>query len=63
MNLIIIIIKLMRGSVTYGNITSYKLKRIKVYFSLCDITVEKINYIENKTRLNLTEFRQRLKSY
>ena len=55
--------KLMRGSVTYGNITSYKLKRIKVYFSLCDITVEKINYIENKTRLNLTEFRQRLKSY
>ena len=54
--------KLMRGSVTYGNTTSYYIKRIKVYFALSDLTIDKINYIEKKTKLNLSEFRDRLKS-
>ena len=35
--------KLMRGSVTYGNTSSYYIKRIKVYFALCDINIDKIN--------------------
>ena len=54
--------KLLRGSVTYGNNTDYYMERLKVYFSLCDITLDKINYIENKTKLNLTKFRLKLKN-
>ena len=52
--------KLLRGSVAYGNITEHYLRRIRVYFALNDMTLEKINYIKNKTALNLTEYRIKL---
>ena len=53
--------KLLRGSVAYGNITEHYMRRIFVYFSMNNLTEEKINYLENKTRLNLTIYRHRLK--
>ena len=52
--------KLLRGSVAYGNITEHYLRRIRVYFALNGMSLEKINYIENKTALNLTEYRIKL---
>ena len=53
--------KLMKGSVAIGkNNTLHSMQRIDIYFAICDITLEKINYIENKTKLNLTKFRQML---
>ena len=54
--------KIMRGSVSVGlNKISHTMNRINVYFDVCEITTEKINYIENKTKLNLTKFRMKLK--
>ena len=52
--------KLMRGSAVHGFDINHKLKRIDVYFSLNDITFEKINYIEKKTELNLTKFKNQI---
>ena len=54
--------KLNKGSVTYGYVLEHSLKRISIYFSICDITLEKINYIENKTNLNLSKYRLKLKT-
>jgi len=54
--------KLMRGDVIHLNLTWINLQKIDVYFSLSDITIEKINYIENKTKLDLSKFRHILKN-
>ena len=51
----------MRGSAVHGFDIIHKLKRIDVYFSINDITLEKINYIENKTKLDLSKFRNTIK--
>ena len=53
--------KLLRGSVAYGNNTDHYMRRIFVYFSMNNLTEEKINYLEDKTKLNLTIYRHRLK--
>ena len=45
--------KLLRGSVAYGNNTDRYMKRLLVYFSMNNITERKINYLENKIKLNL----------
>ena len=57
--------KLFRGSAT--DITAFnksnlipKLNRIKVYFAINKITLEKINYIENKTNINLSEYKNKI---
>ena len=47
----------MRGSVALGRNSSLYMRRINMYFQLCDITKEKINYIENKTKMNLSKFK------
>ena len=52
--------KLMKGSVAVGFNVSHAMRRINIYFSFCELTLEKINYIENKTKLNLTKFRLKL---
>jgi len=50
--------KLMRGDGMYGYDTKKNnLKRIRIYFSFNNITEEKINYIENRTRYNLTKYK------
>ena len=49
--------KLMRGSVALGRNSSLYMRRINMYFQLYDITKEKINYIENKTKMNLSKFK------
>ena len=49
--------KLIRGSVALGTSDSLYMRRINMYFQLCDMTLEKINYIENKTKINLTKFK------
>ena len=54
--------KLIRGSVALGKNSSLYIGRINIYFKLCDITIEKINYIENKTNVNLTRFKLLLKN-
>ncbi len=48
--------KLVRGDVALGNIYPYNGK-IDIYFAINDITLNKINYIENKTKYNLTKFK------
>ena len=53
--------KLLRGSVAYGNNTDHYMRRIFVYFSMNNLTEEKINYLEDRTKLNLTIYRHRLK--
>ena len=55
--------KLMRGSAVHGFDITHKLKRIDVYFSINEITLNKINYIENQTKLNLSKFRKKLKTF
>ena len=49
--------KLLRGDVALGNTTNHFLNSINMYFCLCDITLDKIEYIENRTKLNLSEYR------
>ena len=49
--------KLLRGDVVLGNATSHFLKSIGKYFYFSNITFEKIDYIENRTKLNLTKYR------
>ena len=54
--------KLLKGDVILGyNNKQNNLNRIKMYFSYNDITEEKINYIENRTKYNLTEYRLLIK--
>ena len=55
--------KLMKGDVFLGYKNKQNnLNRIKMYFSYNDITEEKINYIENRTKYNLTEYRLMIKN-
>ena len=53
--------KINKGDVFFENKLSFKMHRIKRYFKINDITLEKINYIEKKTGLNLTKYRNILK--
>lgn len=52
--------KLMRGSAVHGFDLNHKMKRIDVYFSINEVTLDKIDYIEKKTNLNLSKFRNQL---
>ena len=52
--------KLIRGSVAYGYDKEHMLKRINMYFSYNEITLDKIKYIEKITSLNLSKFRERI---
>ena len=55
--------KLVKGDVLYGfNNKENNLKRIRIYFLYNNITEEKINYIENGTKYNLTKYRLMLKN-
>lgn len=50
--------KLMKGDVIYGsNHKKNILNKIDIYFNYNNITEERINYIENKTKYNLTKYR------
>ncbi len=50
--------KLMKGDVAVGNNnTQQSLKKLNIYFAINQITLNKINYIEKKTKFNLTKFR------
>ena len=40
--------KLMKGSVAVGFNVSHAMRRIKIYFSFCKMTLEKINYLPFK---------------
>ena len=51
------ITKINKGCAIYGQNENYKKKRIKKYFRYNKITSLKINYIENKTKINLSEYR------
>ena len=56
--------KLLRGDAILG----YKnkennLRRIKMYFSINEITYDKIHYIENRTKYNLTEYKLILRNH
>ena len=54
--------KIMRGSAVHGNFTKNHLDRLRGYFAISEITLEKINYLENKTNLNLSIYRIMLKN-
>jgi hypothetical protein len=54
--------KLKRGSVAYGFDKEHMLKRINMYFSINKISLEKINYIEKMTKLNLTKFKNNIRA-
>jgi len=47
------ITKINRGDGVYNNTNKIKLDKIKFYFESNNVTLEKINYIENKTRISL----------
>ena len=52
--------KLMRGDAIFGEKKGYKLQWFMFYFHVNSITKDKLDYFENKTRLNLSNFRQKL---
>lgn len=52
--------KLNKGDVFKGQNTSFKYIRVNSYFKRNNITLEKINFIENHTKLNLTKYKIRL---
>ena len=52
----------MRGSAVHGFDISHELRRIEVYFAINEISLNKINYIENKTKLNLSKYKSILKN-
>ena len=52
--------KLMRGGGVHGLDKIFEKKRIDIYFNLNEITLDKINYIENKTKINLSIYRTKL---
>ena len=49
--------KLVRGSAFYGKGDDIKMKKIGWYFNINKISSEKIGYIENYTKLNLSIYR------
>ena len=54
--------KLTKGDVFHGyKDDRFNLFRIKTYFAYNKITTEKINYIENKTKYNLSKYRLMIK--
>lgn len=52
--------KINKGEVIHGQWAKFKYFRIKNYFSRNNITLEKLNFIENHTKLNLKEFKIKL---
>ena len=55
--------KLLKGDVVLGyNNRENNMKRIRMYFSYNKITEDRVNYIENRTQYNLTEYRMLLKN-
>ena len=56
-------LKVKRGSPNYGINDKNKLYKINKYFLYNKITKEKIDYIEKETKLNLTEYRNKIKNY
>ena len=52
--------KLNRGDAFHGGIDRIKFRKINWYFSLNEITSKKINYIEKYTKLNLSNYKNKL---
>ena len=52
--------KINNGDNYFGNKASLKNYRIKRYFKINKITIEKINFIENYTGIDLSEFKKKL---
>ena len=50
----------MRGDAIFGEKKGYKLQWFMFYFQVNSITKDKLDYFENKTRVNLSNFRQKL---
>jgi hypothetical protein len=48
--------KLNKGSVRHGNKLEMKLARLKRYFLMNEININKLNYIENMTGINLSKY-------
>jgi hypothetical protein len=55
--------KLNKGDVIQGQKDSFKYLRVNSYFNRNKLTLEKLNFIENHTKLNLSQFKVRLKNY
>lgn len=53
--------KLMRTDAIFKNTTKINLEKINTYFGYNKITKEKLDLIENRTKINLTKFRINLK--
>ena len=56
-----IINKVNKGCPLYSQDKDYKLARIKTYFVLNKITLEKVKMIEKATGFNLTEYKEKIK--
>ena len=54
--------KINKGDVLQGQRDLFKYARINSYFRRNRITLEKINFIENHTKLNLTKYKVKLKN-
>ena len=54
--------KINKGCELYSQDKSYKLARIKTYFGYNEITLQKINLIENKTGFDLLEYKKKLQN-
>ena len=52
--------KINRGSAIYGKRKSNKLSKIKLYFDKNEITLIKINYMEKLTKLNLSDYKNKI---
>jgi hypothetical protein len=55
--------KLNRGNAYFNNTYHIRLRKIHTYFNCNNITMQKINLLENKTGINLDYFRKRLSNY
>jgi len=54
--------KVNKGDGLHGQKAFFKYLRVGSYFNRSKLTLEKLNFIENRTKLNLTEFKARLKN-
>ena len=54
--------KINKGDGLHGQNGSFKYLRVSSYFKRSKLTLEKLNFIENRTKLNLTEFKVILKN-
>jgi hypothetical protein len=52
--------KLKRGSAVHGFSILHIVMRIRVYFQINEITKEKLDYIEEEIKLNMSEYRNRI---